>query len=110
MQRWSVRLAKAAEQDFEDVIEWTVREFGARQALTYANSLIDAIDVLTGGPEVVGVRARDDIGAGLYSLHVARQRRRGRHWLVFRISNDAKHTIELLRILHDSMDIVRHVP
>ena len=46
--------------------------------------------------------------AGLRTLHVARHGRRGSHFLMYRVA--PKFTIEIVRILHESMDLGRHLP
>jgi toxin ParE1/3/4 len=51
---------------------------------------------------------RDDIVPGLRVLHVGRSGRRGRHFLIYRAAGDRE--IEIIRILHDSMDLRRHLP
>lgn len=56
----------------------------------------------------LGAKTRDDIAAGVCTLHVARRRRRGRHLLVY--EQGAAQEIRVLRILHDSMDLTRHLP
>jgi toxin ParE1/3/4 len=106
-----VRLTAAAEADFEDTLHWTVRHFGEAQARVYAETLSAALEALTAGPAALGSKARDDIGRGLFTLHVARQGRKGRHFVVFRIGKDqGREVIEVLRLLHDAMDLPRHVP
>jgi toxin ParE1/3/4 len=50
---------------------------------------------------------RDDILPDIKLLHVARFVNRGRHFIVFR-AQDNRH-IDVLRILHDSMDFARHL-
>jgi len=108
---WSVRLAAAANADFQDILSWTTETFGTGQARAYAETLSAAVEALTAGPGARGVRPREDIAEGLFTLHVARRRRRGRHFLVFRISRmEGRDVIEVLRILHDAMDISRHLP
>jgi toxin ParE1/3/4 len=82
--------------------------FGSRQARAYQEVLIEALVELAGGPDVSGSIARDDIRPGLRSLHVTRGRRRGRHFVVYRVAQP--NVIEVLRILHDAMDLARHVP
>jgi toxin ParE1/3/4 len=43
-------------------------------------------------------------------LHVARQGRSGRHFVVFRVGDSGgQNAIDVLRILHDSMDVKRHL-
>lgn len=54
-----------------------------------------------------GANVREDIGPGIHTLHVARQGRKGRHFVVFRPAPE--QTIEVLRLLHDSMDLARHM-
>jgi toxin ParE1/3/4 len=105
---WKVRLAAQAELDFSEIITWTIENFGEHQAEIYAETLALAIEALHDGPEQLGAQARDDIGPGIRTLHVARQGRIGRHFVVFR---EAKNQfIDVLRLLHDSMDLARHIP
>jgi toxin ParE1/3/4 len=105
---WRVRLAAQAELDFSEIITWTLENFGDQQAETYAETLTLAIAALHDGPEQLGAKARDDIQAGIRTLHVARHGRAGRHFVVFTQAND-QH-IDVLRVLHDSMDLARHIP
>ena len=104
---WRVRVARASQQDLSTILVWTEQHFGTRQAHTYARTLALALRALTDGPEIAGVKPRDDILPGVLVLHVARQRRKGRHLIVFRLGR--KHIIEVLRVLHDSMDLARHL-
>ncbi|WFU73227.1 type II toxin-antitoxin system RelE/ParE family toxin [Bradyrhizobium sp. CB2312] len=105
--RWRVRLGAAAEVDFANILKWTAENFGARQARVYRDTLIQAIGELADGPDAAGSKARDEIMSGLRTLHVARRGRRGSHFLMYRA---ADRTIEIVRILHDRMDLQRHVP
>ena len=108
---WRVRLAATAEYDIRNVLHWTHGRFGDAQAQIYGETLTRAIQPLTEGPYVMGSRRRDEIGEGLFTLHVARGRRKGRHLVLFRVGDKGtSRTIEVLRLLHDSMDLVRHVP
>jgi toxin ParE1/3/4 len=111
--RWSIRVAATAEADIASILRWTERHFGRAQARTYSRTLSDAIAAIAkDGPGAAGARARDDIDRGLFSLHVARRGRRGRHLLLFRVSTTpaSARTIDLLRVLHDAMDLPRHFP
>ena len=105
---WKVRLASQAELDFSEIITWTNENFGERQAEAYAETLTLAIEALHDGPEQLGVKARHDIGPCIRTLHVARQGRSGRHFVVFSEAKD--QYIDVLRLLHDSMDLARHIP
>lgn len=105
---WSIRLSHQAERDYADIVQWTTKTFGAGQAETYAQTISLAIQALMEGPDIPGSRMRDEIEPGIRTLHVARQGYRGRHFLVFRIARDRR--IDVLRLLHDSMDLARHIP
>lgn len=107
MARWRVGLANAANRDFVEVLEHTLETFGDRQARTYRSTLKSALKALEAGPNIPGSASREDLATGLRSLHVARQGRRGRHLLVYRTGPE--RTIEVLRILHDAMDLGRHM-
>ena len=109
-QRWTIRLAEAAGQDYQAILRWTVENFGRAQARTYAKTLNSALQALAQGPDVIGARLREDIGPDIHTLHVARHGRKGRHFVVFRISPSPDASIiEVLRLLHDSMDLPRHL-
>jgi toxin ParE1/3/4 len=115
-QRWRVRLGAAAELDFANILKWTAENFGPRQSRVYRDTLVQAIGELADGPDAAGSKARDDIMAGLRTLHIARRSRRdiarrsrrGSHFLMYRAAPNS--TIEIVRILHDRMDLQRHVP
>jgi toxin ParE1/3/4 len=107
---WQVRLAAAAEADIAEILTYTLVQFGDAQVRAYAETLSSALRALTGGPTTPGVKARSDILKGLYSLHVARHGRPGRHFILFRIDRDpGTRLVEVVRVLYDGMDIARHV-
>ena len=57
-----------------------------------------------------GSKKCNDIGEGLRVLHVARGGRKGHHFVLYRVQSQAKPpTIDVLRLLHDFMDLRRHV-
>lgn len=108
MRRWDIRLAARAEQDLTAILRWTSEQFGPGQARAYRATLLAALEALRSGPDVIGARRRDELGDGVRTLHVARAGRRGRHFVVFRPAEPQR--IDVLRVLHDSMDLPRHLP
>jgi toxin ParE1/3/4 len=104
---WRVRLASKAEQDFFRIVQWSADNFGQQQAAEYAETLSLAIGALADGPDILGAKCRSELGDGIMTIHVSRQGRKGRHFVVFRVGGET--TIDVLRLLHDSMDLVRHV-
>jgi plasmid stabilization system protein ParE len=73
---WSVGLTATAEADFQNIIDWTLVQFGDQQARIYAETLSNALEPLTAGPTTIGVKERTDIAKGLFTLHVARAGRK----------------------------------
>ena len=106
---WFVALTATAVADYEEILDWTAEHFGEIQAFVYAETIDRALADLRIGPSAIGIIRRDDVVAGLCSLHIARKRRKGRHLVLFRITSNEIRRIEVLRILHDAMDIIRHV-
>lgn len=108
---WTVRLSAAAQADYRQILRWTVESFGSAQALSYADTLSSALKALSAGPTVIGVKGRPEIGSNISTLHVARNGRKGRHFVMFRIGSAPEgDVIDVLRLLHDSMDLERHLP
>jgi toxin ParE1/3/4 len=102
---WKLRLGRQAERDLVEILRWTTKSFGETQAKTYSETISQAIQALKDGPEILGSRLRDEIEPGIRTLHVGRLGRKGRHFVVFRAGED--RTIDVLRLLHDSMDLPR---
>lgn len=105
---WTVRLAAQVELDFAEILAWTVENFGEIQADIYAETLTLAIEALHDGPLLPGAQARDEIEPGVRTLHVARLGKKGRHFVVF--SQTEECCIDVLRLLHDGMDLASHIP
>ena len=105
---WTVRLVAASERDYLEVIQRSAQDFGPLQAQAYTQTIASAIDALReNGPLATGVKAREEIGAGIFTLHAARFKRKASHFLVFGVLET--QTIEVLRVLHERMDLARHI-
>src|SRR6266853_5634617 len=107
---WEVELSSTAEADLRQIVRWTVRRFGSAQATAYGQLLRDALNALEAGPNIIGARRRDEIGAGYRTLHIARNHGRARHFILFRVVGSAEErVIRVVRVLHDAMDPTRHL-
>lgn len=105
-----MRLTTAAEADFQNILRWTTERFSDAPARVYAETLSATLEELSASPKLIGVKTRNDIVKGLFTLHVARHGRKGRHFVMFRIGHHhEQEVIEVLRLLHDAMDLSRHV-
>ena len=107
---WRIRLTTTAESDLRNILRWTAGQSGHAQARIHGETLTRAVQALTDGPHIAGSRRRDGIAQGLMTLHVARGGRKGRHVVLYRVSEPAAApTVEVLRSLHDSKDQARRV-
>lgn len=107
----TVRLSAAAEADYRQILRWTVENFGSAQARSYAAALSSALKALSVGPGIIGIKERPEIGDNIRTLHVARNGRKGRHFVMFRVGSiQGRNVIDVLRLLHDSMDLEQQLP
>ena len=105
-QRWTVRLTASADQDIQDILRWTRNQFGEYQAQAYSTTLFSAVKALADGFQTIGLKHRPEIGKDIYTLHVARSHKKGRHFVVCRLARN--HEVDVLRLLHDAMDLEQH--
>ena len=115
---WKVILAPAAEADLAGILAWSAEAFGDAARRRYAALIVQAIEDLTVDPARVGVETRPEIAAGVQTYHLAQSRNRvapaagrvitPRHFVIFRLRSDS--AVEIVRVLHDSMDLARHLP
>lgn len=114
----SFRLSAAAENDIEAILAWTHSQFGEQLRLRYEALLVQAILDLADDPERPGSTERPELSRNVHTYHLRHSRdrvsppadriRKPRHFLLYRI--DAKGSLEIGRVLHDSMDLARHLP
>jgi toxin ParE1/3/4 len=105
--RGTFRLTPAAREDVADILAQTEARFGIRQHDTYAASLASAMELVAREPARVGSQDRSDLHDGLRSFAVAlaaRRRKAATHVLYYRKANPASDGVEILRVLHQSMD------
>lgn len=108
---WTVRLSASAEADFRHILRWTVEHFGSAQGRVYAETVALSLQALCAGPLIIGTKDRPEIGDNIRTLHVARNGRKGRHFVMFRVADtEDDRVIDVLRLLHDSMDPEQHLP
>jgi toxin ParE1/3/4 len=93
-------LRPAARQDLEDIWSYSANQWGEQQADAYIRQLNDGFILLAEAPETG--RDCSDIRPGYRKYHV------GRHVIFYRMDPD--DGIEIARILHERMDVERHLP
>lgn len=93
-------------------------KFGAAAAERYQQLLVSAMKDVAEDPTRPGTIRRSEIPLPVSTYHLGHSRRgaadtgvsvhRPRHLLVYRILGD--ETVEIARILHDAMELPRHLP
>lgn len=83
-----------AEQDLRDIFSFTLRRWGRDQLNTYAEKIDQMIAEIMADPHIGRPRL------GLLRMTV------GRHHIYYRIESE---TIYIIRVLHNRMDVVRHL-
>ena len=92
------RLTPEALRDLESIWLDTLGEWGIEQAHRYIDDLTAAFEQLANTPRIGA--ACDHIRKGYRRAGV------GRHGIYYRV---AEHGITVIRILHDRMDVPRHL-
>ncbi|MBN1912312.1 MAG: type II toxin-antitoxin system RelE/ParE family toxin [Pirellulales bacterium] len=111
-------LSRLAETDIESILMWTQERFGEAGRLRYEALLIRAILDVAENPHRAGCQNRPEITADARTYHLWHSRNRveistgrvrhPRHFLLYRTRDDGQ--VEIARVLHDSMDLVRNLP
>lgn len=89
-------LSQAADQDVEDIYDYTALHFGEEQAIEYLLDLKKLFIALSDNPKLG--RVRDEIKPGLRSFSKAS------HVIFYRILDSR---LRIVRVLHASRDITR---
>jgi toxin ParE1/3/4 len=110
------RLSDAAQADVIDILAWTHEQFGESARLRYESLIVAAFRDLATQPDRPGSIERPELGAGVRSWHLRLSRhrlgadvgtvRRPRHFVIYRVEP------ALLvdgRVLHDAMELERHL-
>lgn len=109
--RYRIKLSQRARQDLDDILAWTIREFGEDAVLRYELLIAQAIKDLVSDPLRPGSRTLDETrvdGLRRYHLSSSRDRTptprvsRPRHFILYRVDGD---TFAIVRVLHDARDL-----
>jgi toxin ParE1/3/4 len=110
-------LSPLALKDVEDILVWTIEHFGEQASQRYELLLGEAIQQVADQFDRPGSHQLLDVGPNVYSYHLrhscnrvrdkSQRVKEPRHFLIYRVNIDG--IVEIARVLHDSMDIVRHI-
>ncbi len=112
------RLSSAAQDDIVQILASTERRFGDMARRRYQVLLVTGLRDIAVDPERTGSAARPELGAMVRSYHLRYSRdrartpdglvRRPRHLVLYRAIRP--DLIGIGRVLHDGMELVRHLP
>ncbi|QDP94844.1 type II toxin-antitoxin system RelE/ParE family toxin [Microlunatus elymi] len=108
------RLTRAVQADIVSILAWSEEQFGEEARERYQALIAAAVRDAASNPDPVGRIARPELGAEVFSWHLAQSRsrsrggivRRPRHFLICRREGEV---LVVGRVLHDAMDPRRHV-
>ncbi|AZV93039.1 plasmid stabilization protein ParE [Bordetella sp. J329] len=110
------RLSAIAQEDIVDILAWTHERFGDLARKRYETLIVTALRDIATQPSRAGSSERSELGGGMRSWHLRLSRDRARvaggmvhrprHFLIYRVENDM---IVIGRVLHDAMELTRHL-
>lgn len=108
------RFSQAARTDIMDILSYTERKFGKSARQRYQSLLQTAFRSLSNNPEQAGSVAREELAPGLRSLHLVYCRNSSsagrvahpRHMVIYQHTDQV---LEIVRILHDAMELQHHL-
>lgn len=115
--KFDIVLSGLANTDLEEILAWSDREFGQAAAQRYEALLFQTFRDIAQDPARLGSHQHAEVSEDVrfYHLRFSRRVRDGevavrepRHFVVYFIAR--RGVIEIIRILHDSRDVARHLP
>ena len=103
---FQLRISNQAQSDIEEVLAWTLREFGELKYDEYCQLIREALIKLSENPEVA--RHRPELNQAARTLHISSHSRRARHFFLLRVTDN--DIVEAARLLYDGMDLAAHLP
>lgn len=94
-----------ARRDITDILKRTRDRWGEAQALEYRDLIRDALKAIAADPSCGKVRG---VRPGILSHHIKQPGRNARHIVFYRMATTG--AVEIVRLLHDSMDFDQHLP
>jgi len=106
--RAKLRFSTRAVEDIDDVLAYTLTHFGEKKYQEYTELIRQALADIELGPDRQPAKSRPELHRDARTFHIGRRGRRARHFFLFRITSE--EIIDIGRLIHDSMDLQRHLP
>lgn len=111
-------IAPKARSDIASILAWTYVTFGRETSKRYRKLLQTAIEEVAANPELLGSAQRTEILPRCRTYHLFHSRKKAggrgkairnpRHFLLYRVTE--RDVVEIGRVLHDSMELLQHLP
>ena len=105
---YKIRFSKSVTRDIETALAFTRERFGKEQYEIYKQLIRTTLRDLLTDPYRPGARWREELHPAARVYHLSRRGKQARHYFVYRVFEDG--TIAMSRMLHDAMDLRRHLP
>jgi toxin ParE1/3/4 len=105
---YKVRMSRQADRDIENVLARSLAQFGEQQRRAYKALILEALADIAADPFAPPARHRPEPHPDARMFRIARRGRHARHFFVYRVVDG--RFIDVGRLLHDSMDLHRHLP
>jgi len=112
-----IEFSPTARRDLVEILDWSRAQFGNLAQQRYRILIKQALDDIASEPDRPGSRIVPELMENVRLYHLRHSRRnvadsrnqvkRPRHFVLFRIKGE---TLEIGRLLHESMDIEIHYP
>jgi plasmid stabilization system protein ParE len=102
------RLSLQAEQRLEDIVGWTIDHFGPAQAAKYKGQLIARLTSLAAKETLQG-RSCNILLNGKRDASDIEYYREGRHYIIYRNTNEGIFVLDFVHGSRDLQDIVQHL-
>jgi toxin ParE1/3/4 len=116
--KMEVIIAPQARSDIASILAWTEENFGPQTLRRYSKLIATAIEQVAENPECAGSCSRPEIADRCQTYHLFFSRkaagragdrvRHPRHFLLYRLTESGE--VEIGRVLHDSMEMMEHLP
>lgn len=94
----TLRISNRAARDIEEVLAYTLAQFGARKRAEYRALIRDALADIAADPHRAPAKHRPELHPGARTFHIARRGKRARHFLLYRVIGD--EFVDVGRLLH----------
>ncbi len=104
------RLSSKAQLQYSQILSYTLDKFGEIGHQNYSSLLKQALHKISVEPYGKHSKERSEIRKGVMSIHLRNinsEVKKPRHLIMYRIKPDY---VEIIAILHDQMEISKHIP